>query len=70
MTQPALLTVENLSTSFDTARGPLRAVDDVSFTLHRGETFGIVGESRIGKVRPGQDHYGAAAPQCRRTAGE
>jgi len=47
--EPPLLEVENLVTVFDTERGPLRAVDEVSFTLAQGETVGIVGESGCGK---------------------
>lgn len=51
MPEPAqpILEVRNLTTVFDTAEGPAVAVDDVSFTLHRGETLGIVGESGCGK---------------------
>ncbi len=50
MTQPApLLQVENLVTAFDTEGGRLVAVDDVSFTVERGRTLGIVGESGCGK---------------------
>ena len=44
-----ILEVEHLTTEFRTSRGLLRAVDDVSFTLDRGETLGIVGESGSGK---------------------
>jgi peptide/nickel transport system ATP-binding protein/oligopeptide transport system ATP-binding protein len=44
-----LLEVKNLKTYFATARGEVRSVDDVSFTLDRGETLCVVGESGCGK---------------------
>ena len=44
-----LLEVKNLITAFDTDRGLLRAVDDISFGLEKGRTLGIVGESGCGK---------------------
>ena len=57
----ALLQVENLSMRFERARGFLRrarsivrAVDDVSFTLHHGETLALVGESGCGKTTLGR----------------
>ncbi|HWU55957.1 MAG TPA: dipeptide ABC transporter ATP-binding protein [Rhizomicrobium sp.] len=50
-----LLTVDELKVSFPVKEGifgqsrPLRAVDGISFTLHQGETLGVVGESGCGK---------------------
>ena len=44
-----LLRVEHLTTAFHTDRGTLRAVDDVSFSLKKGETLAVVGESGCGK---------------------
>ena len=49
MSKQPLLEVKNLVTEFHTDNGTVRAVDDISFTLHRGETIGIVGESGSGK---------------------
>ncbi|MBS7804453.1 ABC transporter ATP-binding protein [Rhizobiales bacterium TNE-4] len=48
MSEP-LLSVYGLKTNFDTRHGLLRAVDDVSFSLDRGEILGLVGESGSGK---------------------
>ena len=45
-----LLVVENFSVRFRTRRGLVRAVEGVSFELHKGKTLGIVGESGCGKT--------------------
>ena len=45
----ALLEVEHLHIHYYTLRGIVRAVDDVSFTLDRGEVLGVAGESGCGK---------------------
>src|SRR5437867_4753765 len=45
----SLLEVDEVKTQFKTPRGLVHAVDGVSFTLDRGKTIGIVGESGCGK---------------------
>lgn len=50
MTENALLlTVENLCIDFIKEKNPMRAVDNVSFSINQGEVLGIVGESGSGK---------------------
>ncbi len=49
MTQPTILSVQDLIVEFPTRRGTLRPVDDVSFDVTKGEILGVVGESGAGK---------------------
>lgn len=52
-TQP-LLDVRNLRKYFKTPKGMPHAVDDVTFTIERGKTLGVVGESGCGKSTTGR----------------
>jgi len=45
-----LLEVQNLKTYFSITKGEVKAVDGVSFTLNKGESIGLVGESGCGKT--------------------
>ena len=50
----AVMTVENLKKYFPIRGGAVLAVDDVSFSVHKGETLGLVGESGCGKSTTGR----------------
>ena len=50
MTDPSLLSVEDVSVDLPTPRGNLRAVDRVDLTVGAGRTLGVVGESGCGKT--------------------
>ena len=65
-----LVEVKNLKQYFPVRTGllsskPLKAVDDVSFTIGRGETLGLVGESGCGKSRSRQRTSPTCASRCR-----
>ena len=49
-----ILEVKNLKKYFKTPNGLLHAVDDVSFTIEKGKTLGVVGESGCGKSTTGR----------------
>ncbi|MHA2245865.1 MAG: ABC transporter ATP-binding protein [Candidatus Hodarchaeales archaeon] len=49
MAATALLEIEDLRTYFHTKKGTVKAVDGVTYTINRGESLGLVGESGCGK---------------------
>ncbi|HZP78159.1 MAG TPA: ABC transporter ATP-binding protein [Pseudolabrys sp.] len=65
----ALLSVRDLRIEFTGPRGPLTAVDGVSFDLARGEVLGLVGESGAGKSITGLAILGLIDPPGRIASG-
>src|SRR5213076_901294 len=68
MSEP-VLRVEGLRTNFFTKAGVVKAVDDVSFIVNRGEVMGLVGESGSGKSMTGYSLMGLIDPPGRIVGG-
>jgi len=62
MSADEILTVKGLKKYFKTTRGIVKAVDDVSFSVMKNETFGLVGESGSGKSTVGHVVMGIYGP--------
>lgn len=59
-----LVTFNQLSVSFESERGRVRAVQEVSFVIHAGQTVGVVGESGCGKSVTAMSLMGLLPPQA------
>jgi peptide/nickel transport system ATP-binding protein len=68
-TSDVLLSVAGLSTHFETRDGVAKAVDEVSFSVRRGEVLGLVGESGSGKSMTAYSILGLVDPPGRVVAG-
>jgi peptide/nickel transport system ATP-binding protein len=64
-----VLTVDGLRTHFFTKAGVVKAVDDVSFSVDRGQVLGLVGESGSGKSMTGYSLMGLIDPPGRIVSG-
>jgi peptide/nickel transport system ATP-binding protein len=67
---PELLEVSHLRVEIPTRRGTLTALDDVSFSISKGEVLGVVGESGAGKSITGAAIIGLLEPPGRIAGGE
>src|SRR5438552_5569652 len=67
---PPLLEVRHLRVEFNTRRGTLVAIDDVSLDIAPGEVLGVVGESGAGKSVTGTAIIGLLEPPGRIAGGE
>jgi oligopeptide/dipeptide ABC transporter ATP-binding protein len=65
----SLLSIEGLTVEFPSPKGALRAVDDVTFHIDKGETLGLVGESGSGKSMSALAVIGLVPPPGRITSG-
>ncbi|KQU54302.1 methionine ABC transporter ATP-binding protein [Bosea sp. Leaf344] len=70
MSDTTVLSVRDLTVEFVTRRGALRALDQVSFDIGRGEVLGVVGESGAGKSVTGAAIIGLIDPPGRIAGGE
>jgi len=67
---PEVLRVEDLQVHYQTPRGPVKAVNGVSFTLRPGERLGLIGESGSGKTTMGTALMRLTRPPGRIVGGE
>jgi len=66
----SLLKVENLQMHYFTSKGAVRAIDDISFELRRGETIGLGGEAGCGKTSLGTSILRMPTPPGRYVSGK
>lgn len=70
MERETLYSIKNLDVEYDTRLGVVRAVDNVSFDIYRGEVLGLVGESGCGKSTLGKALLRMIEPPGRIAGGE
>ncbi|MFW9842845.1 MAG: ABC transporter ATP-binding protein [Candidatus Thorarchaeota archaeon] len=70
MPKDVLYSIKNLTVEYKTRAGSVRAVDDVSFDIHRGEILGLVGESGCGKSTLGKGLMRLHTGPAKITSGE
>ncbi len=70
MPKDILYSINNLTVEYNTRAGPVRAVDNITFDIYRGEILGLVGESGCGKSTLGKALMRLSAGNVEITGGE